>query len=76
MRFFGLFCVGLSWKRAEASSEFLVVEGSFGDEWKDSVLVGEYKRVAKGSIRARNGYLLINFLLFNPCGLSDQLFVL
>ena len=65
MRFLSLFCVGLSWKRVVASSEFLVVEGSFGDEWKDSVLVGEYKRVEKGSIRARNGDI---FSDINPCG--------
>jgi len=58
MRLFSLFCLGLSWKRASASSEFVVVEGSFGDEWKDSVLVGEYKRLEKESISARNGVFL------------------
>ncbi|CAG5109523.1 Oidioi.mRNA.OKI2018_I69.chr2.g4048.t1.cds [Oikopleura dioica] len=42
------------WQLVSASSEFIVVEGSFGDEWKDSVLVGEYKRVERGSLRARD----------------------
>lgn len=54
-RFIKFLLLSLGQLRVSASSEFIVVEGSFGDEWKDSVLVGEYKRVEGGSIRARNG---------------------